>query len=171
MKNKNSIKYFQYKHIHRQQGATLFTALVFLTLMTIVSVSAAKIASLDTIVAGTNQQVAMVFQQTSKTLSSFTNPIAVIKAIADNEGVKNTWSKTLPPRANDPNTANANRQIKNRNADYPCKADGLATSIGDTQAKCFVFDLSSEDRLLTTNITDKHFRGVGKALPNTSQYE
>lgn len=171
MINKYSTKYLQMKSTKRQQGATLFTALVFLTLMTIVSVSAAKIASLDAIMAGNNQQRVLVFQQTAKTLNSFTNPIAVVKAIADNEGVKDDWSKTLPPRANDAATANANRQIKNRGVDYPCKADGKATSIGDNQVSCFVFDLSSEDSLYTTNISDKHFRGVGKALPNTSQYD
>lgn len=156
---------------NKQRGATLFTALVFLLLMTIVSVSAAKIASLDALIAGNNQQVMMAFQQTDKTLKDITNPVVVITAIQDNDGVRTEWTKSLPQSAAKPYTVNAVRDIANRIQDYPCKSDGLATSFGSENApSCYVFDLSSEDRLEFINIKDKHFRGAGKALPNTSNY-
>jgi len=75
MSSKYASKFFHMKSLQRQEGATLFTALVFLALMTIVSVSAAKIATLDAIVAGNNQQRVLVYQQTAKTLNSFTNGV------------------------------------------------------------------------------------------------
>lgn len=153
----------------KQRGATLFTALVFLTLMTIVSVSAAKIASLDAIVAGNNQQQMLVFQQTDKTLNGFSNPVRVVVAISENGGVEDKWDKILNP--NPDTSVNATREIKNRGIDYPCKAEGLATSVGNSSApKCYVFDLSAEDSLVSFGMSDKHYRGVGKFLPNNSAY-
>ena len=45
------------KSMHKsQQGATLITALTFLVLMTIVSVSASKISILDVLVSSNEQQ-------------------------------------------------------------------------------------------------------------------
>ncbi len=155
----------------KQRGATLFTSLVFLALMTIVSVTAAKIASLDALVSGNNQQQMLVFQQTEKTLKGFTNPLIVTQTIAINNGVNSDWEYTLDANPNDPSTINATRDVKNRGIDYPCKTNGMANAVGsDTAPSCYMFDLSAEDTLGQTGIRDKHFRGVGRALPNTSNY-
>lgn len=161
MKLKQSMTTLQRK----QRGATLFTSLVFLTLMTIVTVSAAKIGSLDVLLSGNNQQQMLVFQQTDKTLIGFSNPVVVVVAVDENDGVKNEWTKNLTVMKHE------KREVKNRNIAYPCKDNGLATSLGsDDAGQCYMFDLSAEDRLVNRGLTDKHFRGVGKLLPNTSNY-
>ena len=162
MNTMQSIKTLQ----HKQRGATLFTSLVFLTLMTIVSVSAAKIASLDTVVAGNNQQQMLVFQQTDKTLKEISNPVVVVLAVQENDGVNDEWTKTISK------VKYEKREVKNRNIKYRCKDDGLAVAEGsDAAGNCYVFDLSAEDRLLDHGLIDKHFRGVGKLLPNSSNYD
>ncbi len=161
MKIKQSMTRLQ----HKQRGATLFTSLVFLTLMTIVTVSAAKLGSLDVLLSGNNQQQMLVFQQTDKTLIGFSNPVVVIAAVDENRGVKDKWSKTIPTQNYE------KRELKNRNLTYPCKDSGLATGLGgDAAGQCYLFDLSAEDKLANGGLTDKHFRGVGKLLPNTSNY-
>ena len=162
MNTKHSITKLQ----HKQRGATLVTSLVFLTLMTIVSVSAAKMASVDTIVAGNNQQQMLVFQQTDKTLKEISNPVVVVLAVQENEGVNDEWTKAIPK------VKYEKREVKNRNIKYRCKESGLAVAEGsDSAGNCYVFDLSAEDRLESKGLIDKHFRGVGKLLPNTSNYD
>ena len=70
----------------KQQGATLFTALVFLLLMTIVSVSAAKISMLDVMVSGNNQQQMELFQKTARELDEHAKPEKLIKLLVLDNG-------------------------------------------------------------------------------------
>lgn len=162
-----AMKIFAKQSISRrkQRGATLFISLVFLTLMTIVTVSAAKIASLDSVVASNNQQQMMVYQQTAKTLELINNPVIVIQSIIDNEGVLSSWTKEIP--SNETSTENSLRSVNSRSITYPCQNNGSATRL---EASCALIDLSSEDRLVATGITDRHFRGVGKAIPTNPGY-
>ncbi len=71
----------------KQQGATLVTALVFLVLMTIVSVSAAKISMIDVLVSGNNQQEMLLFQKTSRELEDHTNPTKLLNLLQVNNEI------------------------------------------------------------------------------------
>jgi len=159
MKNNN------YASIEKQRGSTLFLSLVFLTLMTLITVSSAKIASLDAAVASNNQQQVLAYQQTATTLESINNPVTVIQAMVDNSGVFNEWSLDLSTK--DTTVQTSKRMVKNRNVIYQCQNGGTATSIGSS---CALIDLSSQDELTGTGIKDQHFRGVGKAVPTNPGY-
>jgi len=77
----------------KQQGATLVTALVFLTLMTIVSVSAAKISMLDVLVSGNNQQQMVLYQKTSRDLNAHAKPTRLLKLLIEDEGEANNYKE------------------------------------------------------------------------------
>ena len=58
---------------NKQMGATLITSLVFLLLMTIVSVSATKMSILDLLVSSNEQQQMVLFQTTANQLKQLTH--------------------------------------------------------------------------------------------------
>lgn len=154
----------------KQKGATLFTALIFLALMTIVSVSAAKISMLDVLVAGNNQQQMMLFQKAARELNDHASPANLLELLQADNGRTNNFLEEWN-RSSAVNSANpgSKRKIKNRVIEYSCGAiGGLATSQG-SENSCRLFDFEVITKDPDSNETDRHVRGVGKQYPGPSR--
>jgi len=154
----------------KQQGATLVTALVFLTLMTIVSVSAAKISMLDVLVSGNNQQQMVLYQKTSRDLNAHAKPTRLLKLLIEDEGEANNykeeWAYNFEVAENNPNT---NEKITNRVIEYQCGAiNGLATSQGSNNS-CRLFDFEVKTKKSNSNGRDRQVRGAGKEYPTAAR--
>ena len=169
MKNKLNIIRGGYV-VNKQQGSTLFTALVFLALMTIVTVSAAKISMLDVLVSGTNQQTMLLYQKTDRETTSHTDPAKLISLLQVNDGDAHNylekWAFEYPVTTANPNS---NEKITNRVFEYGCGAiDGLATSQGSDNS-CRLFDFEVRTKKDNSGARDRHVRGAGKEYPSASR--
>lgn len=149
----------------KEKGATLFTALVFLALMTIVSVSAAKISMLDILVAGNNQQKMEIYQQTSNDLNNHANPSRLLPILQTN-GVTAAWSETM---ATDSAHPHRDEKIENRVKKYSCNGNGLATSVGPDTPPCYLFDFEVKNKRNSSSVKEMHVRGAGKEFPKASR--
>ncbi len=150
----------------KQRGATLFTSLVFLALMTIVSVSAAKISMLDVLVSGNNQQQMMLFQQTENdlqllaTVPELYDPLTGKGGAAfdDNTGIYELVDSTKP---------NLTQQITDKEKRYSCGGfAGKAISIGPSVSPCDLYDFQVDSVMQGTGVKDRHNLGAGKEKPN-----
>jgi len=156
--------------LKQQKGATLFTALVFLTLMTIVSVSAAKISMIDVLVSGNNQQEMELYQKTARELKNHARPEKLLEVLQKNNGDENNylekWEYESKINTNNPDSI---EKISNRVIEYGCGAiNGLATSQGsDNVCRLFDFDLSTNKP--NSSAKDRHVRGAGKEYPSASR--
>ncbi len=149
--------------VKKQQGATLFTSLVFLALMTIIGVSATKISIMDLLVSGNNTQSMMMFQETANELKKFTNPISFFTAFSHNKHGE-PWEYTFSSNSND------EKKITSRHKEYYCGGfNGLAVSIGPDVSPCFLYDFDVRRKKSHSSISDRHFRGAGKEFPNISR--
>ncbi len=150
----------------KQRGATLFTALIFLVLMTIVSVSATKISMLDILVSGNNEQQMRIFQTTENDLNELVTPVTLLPVL-QTKGFGAPWRHELPDNPLKPHT---DEEIINRNLEYYCGGfDGKAVSLGPDVPPCYLYDFKVESSLSNSGIKDKHVRGAGKEFPNTSR--
>ncbi len=150
----------------KQRGATLFTSLVFLALMTIVSVSAAKISMLDILVSGNNEQQMRLFQTTENNLKELTTPVQLLPVL-NVKGFGAPWDHELPTN---PVKPHAELEIGSRNLEYSCGGfDGQAVSMGPDVPPCFLYDFKAESSLANSGAKDKHVRGAGKEFPNVSR--
>ena len=153
----------------KQQGATLFTALVFLALMTIVSVSAAKISMVDVLISGNNQQHMELFQETARELDDHTNPTKFLKLVLSSETLSDVfkpWNHNYPVTVAKPNVE---ERIANRVVEYQCGAiNGLATSQGSDNS-CRLFDFEVKTKRKQSSARDRHVRGAGKEYPSISR--
>lgn len=150
----------------KQKGATLFTSLIFLILMTIVSVSAAKISIMDILVSGNDEQQMLLFQETENDLKELTTPVELITTlVAEGSGVP--WVYNYPDNVDKPGNS---EKITNRDIEYYCGGfNGLATSQGPDVPPCFLFDFEVSSGKLNTGVRDKHNRGAGKEFPNATR--
>ena len=151
---------------NRQQGATLFTALVFLTLMTIVSVSAAKISMLDIFVAGNNQQRMILFQNTSNQLNE-TATINNLNASFTVDGFTSNVTGSDNLFEFDDSPDNIEERITDLSLEYPCERQGKASSVGPNAPPCDLYDFQVRTRLKGSDARDQHNRGAGKMVPNS----
>lgn len=155
--------------VYKQQGATLFTALVFLALMTIVSVSAAKISMLDVLISGNNQQQMELFQETAREIDDHARPAKLLKLVIDNDAYSNPrvpWNHDYPSSATKPNVE---EKISNRVIEYSCGAiNGLATSQGSDNS-CRLYDFEIRTKRQNSSARDRHVRGAGKEYPSASR--
>lgn len=153
----------------KQKGATLFTALVFLALMTIVSVSAAKISMFDVLVSGNNQQQMELFQETAREIDDHARPANLLKLVINTDAYSNprvAWDHNYPSIAAKPNLQ---KSITNRVIEYPCGAiNGLATSQGAGNS-CRLYDFEVRTRKQNSSARDRHARGGGKEYPTASR--
>jgi len=154
----------------KQKGATLFTALIFLALMTIVSVSAAKISMLDVLVSGNNQQQMELFQETARQIDEHTDPAKLLKLVLNTTAYEKAtveWSHDYPETAAKPGVQ---ENITNRNVNYQCGAiNGLATSQGQSN-KCHLFDFEVKTNKKSSSASERHVRGAGKEYPTASRH-
>ena len=153
-------------NLERQKGATMITTLVFLLLMTIVTVSASKMSILDMLVSSNNQRQMEMFQQTENDLKLLTTPINFFTAYSANQhGV--AWEHDFPTSSSKPNT---NEQIESRDLRYICGGfNGLAVTMGPNTSECYLYDFSVKVRAPNTGVRDNHLRGAGKEFPNPTR--
>ena len=152
-----------------QQGATLFTALVFLILMTIVSVSAAKLSILDLLIAGNNQQQMELYQETENDLKELATVPELYVPIVPDPNLFNTLTGVykLPYDSNKPDVV---QQITDNRKSYTCIGfSGLAISMGPDVPKCDLYDFQVITSKTHTSAKDRHNRGAGKEKPNASK--
>ncbi len=149
----------------KQQGATMVTTLVFLLLMTIVTVSASKMSILDMLVSSNNQRQIEVFQQTGNNLKLLTTPIKFFEAFSANEHGA-PWEYNLV----DTSKPNTQQHIESRHLKYICGGfNGEAVSIGSSQSPCYLYDFKVKSSIPNSGVRDKHSRGAGKEFPDSSK--
>jgi len=153
----------------QQRGATLFTALVFLALMTIVGVSAAKVSMLDVLVSGNNQRQMEVFQDTANDLKQLADVrklykplIGKIEGSTTHSFDETTGKYTVPDTA-----SNSIQEITDPDQRYDCLGfRGEAVSIGPDTPPCDLYDFNVKYKKQGTSAKDSHSRGAGKEKPN-----
>ncbi|GAA0397350.1 hypothetical protein GCM10009133_02990 [Cocleimonas flava] len=156
---------------HQQRGATLFTSLVFLALMTVVSVSATKVSLLDLLVAGNNQQQMRNFQDTENELKKLTRVeelmVPMIHETPGEEFNATTGIFSVPAKAGD---HGVEREIRDTFKRYTCGGfEGQAVSIGPDVAPCDLYDFQVRQRASNSGVKDRHNRGAGKEKPNANK--
>lgn len=150
--------------LSKQKGATLITTLVFLLLMTIVSVSAAKISILDILVAGNDQQQMLLSQQTANDLTRLTNVIELYTPIIEKTFDAITGEYILTGSA-----LGLSEMITDKRAKYECEGfDGKAIGVGINQSPCFLYDFQVNAKGVNSGVRDRQNRGAGKEKPSTS---
>jgi len=148
--------------LKKQQGATMITTLVFLLLMTIVTVAASKISILDMLVSSNNLRQMEVFQQTENDLKLLTTPVKFFKAFSANDH-GDPWVYDM----NDSSKPNAQQSIQSRDIKYICGGfNGLAVSMGPSESLCYLYDFEVKNAIPSTGVRDKHIRGAGKEFPD-----
>ncbi len=158
-----------YTKLSKQRGATLFTALVFLALMTIVGVSAAKVSMLDVLISGNNQRQMEVFQDTANDLKQLTDVRKLYKPlIAKIEGnFTHSFDETTGVYKNPDAPSNSVQEITDTEKRYSCKGfRGEAVSIGPDTPPCDLYDFRVKNSLPGSSAKDVHNRGAGKEKPN-----
>lgn len=151
----------------KQKGATLVTTLILLILMTIVSVSAAKISIFNVIASGNEQQKVMLFQQTENDLKNITTVIELYKPMTGDDGAEfalDTGVYQVPEEANSPDTK---LKITDTNIRYACNGfSGQALSLGPSVPRCDLYDFEAKIKKHSSGANDRHNRGAGKEKPN-----
>jgi len=153
----------------KQKGATLFTSLVFLALMTIVGVSAAKVSMLDVLVSGNNQRQMEVFQDTANDLKQLADVRKLYKPIIGKiEGSTTHQFDPVTGIYEVPGTAsNATHEITDPETRYDCQGfRGEAVSIGPDTPPCDLYDFRVKFKKNGSSAKDVHNRGAGKEKPN-----
>ncbi len=148
----------------KQQGATLITVLIFLTLMTIVSVSATKISILDILAAGNEQQQSLLFQRAENKLKEITSVLKLYKPLTGANGA--SFSETTGEYQL-PGEQGVELKITDRHIRYECNGfNGKAISLGPSVPRCDLYDFEAIIKKRNTGADDRHNRGAGKEKPN-----
>lgn len=177
MKNVHNRNYQKFITTRKKQtGATLFTSLVFLTLMTVVGVSASKVSIVDLLIAGNNQEQIILLQETENDLKILTRVEKLFVPLTNNGGSfdEDTGIYELP---GDPNRPHVDEQITDVDHDlseelryYQCQGfSGLAISLGPDVPKCDLYDFQVKSTRPNSSVIDKHNRGAGKEKPNAKK--
>lgn len=152
---------------NKQRGATLITSLVFLSLMTIVGVSASKISILDVLVAGNEQQRMLLFQETENDLKDLTSVPKLYKPMIGAAGASfsaSTGAYVFPTSSEKPHVS---EKITDKKKRYSCGGfSGKAVSIGPSVPPCDLYDFQVNATKLGSSAKDRHNRGAGKEKPN-----
>jgi len=154
----------------KEQGVTLITVMVFLVVMTIVSVSASKIAMLDVLIAGNDQRQMQLYQDTATDLKKLTTVSLLYIPLTGQSGAefsKNTGEYTFPSLSDRPKYAEI---ITDKNKSYLCGGfAGKAISIGPNQPICDLYDFQINGANIGSAAKERHNRGAGKEKPNSSK--
>jgi len=157
-----------YRSPSKQKGATLITALSFLALMTIVSVSATKISILDILASGNDQQQSLLFQRSENSLIELTTVSKLYKPMVKVDGASFSEStgEYLFPSANDSDFL-IQQKITDKKIRYECNGfNGKAISLGPSVPRCDLYDFEARMRKQNTGASARHNRGAGKEKPN-----
>ncbi len=142
----------------KQQGATLITALGLLMVMTIVGVTATKMSSIETLIAGNEQSKMKLFQETQSDLYKLTTPLKLMPALQDDalfvDGVYEVSNE------------HSKKEFIAKLEGYTCKGiDGLPVSVG---LPCKLYDFKITTRSATGGAIEESHRGAGKEVPPVS---
>ncbi|MCF6190049.1 MAG: pilus assembly PilX N-terminal domain-containing protein [Cocleimonas sp.] len=154
---------------NKQTGATLITSLVFLLLMTIVSVSATKISLLDVLVSSNEQQQMVLFQTTANQLKQLTH-IAKLNQTFESTGFVGNVSgeddqyKFTSDFNTDNNITEIITELPVKN--YDCERNGVAGSMGPSAPKCDLYDFQVRRAGQNSAAKDRHHHGAGKMVPS-----
>lgn len=142
------------KQRNKQKGATLVSALTFLVLMTVVSVSAMKVSILDILVAGNDQKKSLTYLSAETALALNVNYFVVYKESPDLTKHNGMDSKVV-----------INKDGKDR-----CRGIlGHANSIGGHNTPdCQIYTINSKGYKQGSVISDTHVRSVGRQVPKSN---
>lgn len=147
--------------MRQQQGATLFSTLAILAVLTVVGTSAARLSVVDIKVASNEQQKVATSQQTSNELINITRPEVLYewlerkKKDPDDKGIDDIHTEKLLVK----------RDITAADVDYTCIGNGGAVSIGIDAPSCSIFDFNAGINRKGTGFKDNHYRGAAKEKP------
>ena len=156
------------KYALKQKGATLLSALTFLVLLTVVGVSASKIAIQDILIAGNDQKQMQLYQVTENQLKQFTNIKRLSQTLGEDGFIANVEGQDKH-KFDDIDSENGmlSEVITNVPVIYPCERQGMATSIGPAVPPCDLYDFQVITQGKGFGGKDKHHRGAGKMIPNS----
>lgn len=163
MKTKHYLKGYS-ANPKKEQGATLFSALAILSVLTIVSLSSARMSIMDIRVASNDEQQLMVYQEAENALKRITKPLKLyewIEARRDDSGAKgidDIESAGLKAKTN----------ITDLNTEYACVGKGGAVSIGPGVPFCELYDFHVDINKQGLGTRDVHHRGAGKEVPHNN---
>lgn len=143
-----------------QQGATLITSMMMLVVMTIIGVSATKVASLDALVVSNDQQKMMLFITKESDLIKLSTSVQLLPAMKD--GLD--FSLYSVPKTPDLITEN----IKDMKTKYDCRGiGGRAVSIGGFGTPdCRLYEFQVSVKASHSSALEIGRRGAGKQVPN-----
>ena len=145
----------------RQQGATLLTVMIFLVLMTIVTISASQISIMDILISGNDQQRVVAYQTAENNMTEFATTSSWYKAFAsggfDNDKQQYKTSDS---------TNELSRIITDLLETYPCERQGSGSSLGGGTPPCKLYDFKILLNQKNTGARENHRRGAGKMIPN-----
>ena len=147
---------------NKQKGATLFPALSILIVLTIISLSSARMSIMDIKVASNDEQQMMMYQEAENALKRITKPVKLyewIEARRDDSSVKGI---------DDIETAGLKTKtnITDLNTEYACVGKGGAVSIGPEVPSCQLYDFHVDINKQGLGTRDVHHRGAGKEVPH-----
>ena len=148
----------------KEQGATLFSALAILSVLTIVSLSSARMSIMDIRVASNDEQQLMMYQEAENALKRITKPVKLydwIEARRDDssaKGIDDMESAGLKAKTN----------ITDLNTEYACVGKGGAVSIGPGVPFCELYDFHVDINKQGLGTRDVHHRGAGKEVPHNN---
>lgn len=162
-KNKNKINIAL-----KQQGATtLLIALFILFVLTIVGISAVKITSLETLIAGNDQQQMILFQETETRLKQLSS-IHRLSQTFTNTGF--TSNDDADPQQYIFSEADKwkgfTETIQDMQASYPCEQGGRAMSLGPNMPVCDLYNFEINAKKRNMGAKDIHHSGAGKMVPS-----
>ena len=152
------------KQKNKQQGATLITALMMLLVMTMLSIAAIKMSTLDMLIAGNDQQRMLLFQETQTDLSELSITNKLNSAFTQQGFVGNVNDQEYLFTM-DPDEKGLRKTINDMQEKYPCERLGEASSIGPNAPMCDLYDFEIEARKATSGVSETHHRGSGKMVP------
>ncbi len=148
----------------KQQGATLFTALSILTVLTIISLSAARMSIMDIRVASNDEQQMMMYQEAENALKRITKPVKLYEWIEARRN--NASAKGIADIVTTATKAKTN--ITDLNTEYACVGKGGAVSIGPSVPSCQLYDFHIDINKQGLGMRDIHHRGAGKEVPHNN---
>lgn len=167
MANINIIN-IKYQSLSKQKGATLFTALTFLSLMTIVGVSASKNSILDLLASNNDQQQSLLYNYSENKLIEVTSvPKLYIPMVKkDGASFSETTGEYSFPSATEEGIV-IRQKITDKKIRYECNGfDGKALSLGPNVPRCDLYDFEAKVTKQYSASKARHNRGAGKEKPN-----
>ena len=143
----------------KQEGAALMTVMVFLVLMTIVTVSATKISILDILVSGNDHQKSLTIQETYNNLKQLSHTSKLDLAIAAGFDASDQYQL-------DESTTEVNKVITEIVEKYPCERAGNASSMGPGAPPCEIYDFRVKYYKQGSGAREEQHQGGGKMVPN-----